>query len=94
MWGTIATGLFASTAINSLNGAVQPAHNGLVYGDPHFAALQMFAVAVVATFAFVGTFVILHVINYFSPLRASAEEEKAGLDEVHFGEEAYFPASE
>jgi len=38
--------------------------------------------------------VILRVINYFSPLRTSAEEEKAGLDEVHFGEEAYYPASE
>jgi ammonia channel protein AmtB len=54
----------------------------------------MFAVAVVATFSFVGTFVLLHVINFFTPLRASAEEEKAGLDEVHFGEEAYYPASE
>ena len=88
MWGTVATGLFASAAINSTG------HNGLVYGDPHFALLQMFAVAVVAAFAFVGTFVILHVINFFTPLRASAEEEKAGLDEVHFGEEAYYPASE
>ena len=86
MWGTVATGLFASAAISG--------SNGLVYGNPHFALLQMFAVAVVATFAFVGTFVILHVINFFTPLRTSVEEEKAGLDEVHFGEEAYYPASE
>jgi len=86
MWGTVATGLFASAAISG--------SNGLIYGNPHFALVQMFAVAVVATFSFVGTFVLLHVINFFTPLRASAEEEKAGLDEVHFGEEAYYPASE
>jgi len=88
MWGTVATGLFASTAINAAG------QSGLVYGNVHFALLQMFAVAVVATYAFVGTFVILKVINFFSPLRTSTVEEKAGLDEVHFGEEAYYPASE
>jgi len=88
MWGTVATGLFASVAINSAG------QNGLVYGNVHFALLQMFAVAVVAAFAFVGTYVMLRVINYFSPLRANAEEQKAGLDEVHFGEEAYYPTSE
>lgn len=88
MWGTVATGLFASSAINVAG------QDGLVYGNAHFALLQMFAVAVVATFAFIGTYVILRVIDYFSPLRTSVEEEKAGLDEVHFGEEAYYPASE
>ena len=86
MWGTVATGLFASAAISG--------QNGLVYGNPHFALLQMFAVAVVASFAFFGTYVILHIINFFSPLRASPEEQTAGLDEVHFGEEAYYPTSE
>jgi Amt family ammonium transporter len=42
MWGTVATGLFASAAINSAG------QNGLVYGNPHFALLEAFAVAVVA----------------------------------------------
>jgi ammonium transporter, Amt family len=88
MWGTVATGLFASTAINAAG------QNGLVYGNPHFALLQMFAVAVVAVFAFVGSYVILLVINLFSPLRTSPEEETTGLDVVHFGEEAYHPTSE
>ncbi|HYA70469.1 MAG TPA: ammonia channel protein, partial [Thermoplasmata archaeon] len=88
MWGTVATGLFGSIVINAAG------QNGLVYGNVHFALLQMFAVAVVATFAFIGTYVILRIINFFSPLRTSKEEEKAGLDEVHFGEEAYYPASE
>jgi len=88
MWGTVATGLFASAAINSAG------QNGLVFGNVHFALLEMFAVAVVASFAFFGTYLILHVINLVSPLRASAEEETEGLDEAHFGEEAYYPTSE
>ena len=88
MWGTVATGLFASSLINPAGS------NGLVYGNPHFALVQMFAVAVVATYSFFGTYIILHIINFFSPLRTSTEEEKAGLDEVHFGEEAYFPSPE
>jgi Amt family ammonium transporter len=88
MWGTVATGLFASSVINGAGS------NGLVYGGVHFALLQMFAPAVVAVYAFVGTYVILRVINLVSPLRTSPVEERAGLDEVHFGEEAYYPASE
>jgi len=88
MWGTIATGLFASTAINAAG------QNGLIYGNVHFALLQMAAVAIVASFAFCGTYVILKIVNFFSPLRTNPEEEKAGLDEVHFGEEAYYPTSE
>jgi len=88
MWGTVATGLFASVAINAAG------QNGLVYGNVHFALLQMFAVAVVATYAFFGSYLILKIINFFSPLRTSTDEEKAGLDEVHFGEEAYYPVSE
>ena len=93
MWGTVATGLFASTVVNAV-GPNGPASNGLVYGGVHFAMLQMFAVAVVATYAFFGSYLILKVINFFSPLRTSTDEEKAGLDEVHFGEEAYYPVSE
>jgi len=85
MWGTIATGLFASTAIN----AAGP--NGLFYGNPHQALVQLFAVGVVATFAFVGSYVLLRVINVFSPLRVGPAEEDAGLDVSEFGEEAYEP---
>jgi ammonium transporter, Amt family len=87
MWGTIATGLFASTAIN----AAGP--NGLFFGNPHQALLQLFAVGVVATFAFVGSYVLLRVIDVFSPLRVGPAEEDAGLDVSEFGEEAYDPGT-
>jgi ammonium transporter, Amt family len=85
MWGTIATGLFASTAIN----AAGP--NGLFYGNPHQAVIQLVGVAVVASFAFVGTYVLLRAINIFSPLRVDPAGEAAGLDVAEFGEEAYDP---
>ncbi len=87
MWGTVATGLFASTVINAAG------QNGLAYGGTHFALVQLFAVGVVAAFAFVGSYVILRIINFFSPLRASPADQAKGMDEVYFGEEAYTPAA-
>jgi Amt family ammonium transporter len=83
MWGTVAAGLFASTAIN----AAGP--NGLFYGNPHQLLVQLFGVAVVAVFAFVGSYLLLILINRFTPLRADPEHERAGLDISEFGEEAY-----
>jgi Amt family ammonium transporter len=87
MWGTIATGLFASRVINSAG------PNGLFFGNPHQALVQLFGVAVVATFAFVGSYVLLRVINVFSPLRVRPADENTGLDIAEFGEEAYEPGA-
>jgi Amt family ammonium transporter len=83
IWGTIATGLFASTAIN----AAGP--NGLFFGNPSQVVVQLFAVLIVAGFAFVGSYILLRVINVFTPLRVSPKEEDAGLDITQHGEEAY-----
>ena len=81
MWGVIATGLFATAAVNGINGAF--------YGNPHLLLVEAFAVVVVTAFAFCGSFVLLKVINFFTPLRVSAEEEEKGLDESQHGEDAY-----
>ncbi len=83
IWGTIATGLFASTAIN----AAGP--NGLFFGNPSQLVVQLFAVLIVTGFAFVGSYILLRVINVFTPLRVSPKEEDAGLDITQHGEEAY-----
>jgi len=83
MWGTIATGLFASTAIN----AAGP--NGLFYGNPLLVGIQALAVIIVAVFAFVGSYALLRVINVFTPVRVNAKEEDAGLDISQHGEAAY-----
>lgn len=88
MWGTLATGLFASTAVNSVG------PNGLVFGNPHQLLVQLFGIVVVAGFSFVGSYVLLRVINVVSPLRVAPNEEGQGLDIAEFGEEAYGPADE
>jgi len=81
IWGSIVTGLFAAGAINGVN--------GLLYGNAAQLGSQLLAVGVVAPFAFFGSYALLIVINVFSPLRVSPEEEDTGLDISQHGEEAY-----
>jgi Amt family ammonium transporter len=82
IWGSIVTGLFASEAINGVN--------GLLYGNAAQLGSQLLAVGVVATFSFFGSYALLKAINVFSPLRVSPEEEDTGLDISQHGEEAYY----
>ncbi len=82
-WGAIATGLFATTTINS-GGA-----DGLFYGNPALLKAQLISVVATYAFAAVGTVVILKVVALFTPLRVTTEEELTGLDLTMHGEEAY-----
>ncbi len=88
IWGTVATGLFASTLINP------GGPNGLFYGNPGQLGIQILAVVVVAAFAFAGSYVLLRLINLVTPVRVSPAGEDAGLDMSEFGEEAYVTGSE
>jgi Amt family ammonium transporter len=81
IFGSIATGIFASAAIGGVN--------GLIFGNPAQLVSQLEAVAVVVPFAFFGSYVLLKVVNKFSPLRVSEKAEDAGLDLSEHGEEAY-----
>jgi Amt family ammonium transporter len=81
MWGSLATGLFASAAIYGVN--------GLFFGNPWQFLVQSFAVVVVAVFAFGGSFVLMKIIDRITPLRVSPEEEEKGLDQSQHGEDAY-----
>jgi len=83
IWGALATGLFATVAINA-SGA-----NGLFYGNPHQLLVQLFAVIVVGAYAFIGSFAILKVMGFFTSIRVTAEEEEKGLDHSQHGERAY-----
>ena len=82
-WGAIATGLFASSAVNSA------ATNGLVNGNPAQLGTQLIAVAAVISYAAVMTFVILKVINLFVALRVPEQDEVLGLDASQHREAAY-----
>lgn len=79
--GSIATGLFASAAVNGVN--------GLLFGNANLLIAQVVAVAVVAAFAFFGSYLLLKLVNIFSPLRVSPQAEDVGLDLSEHGEEAY-----
>jgi Amt family ammonium transporter len=83
IWGTIATGLFASSLVN----AAGP--NGLFYGNPWQVVVQAVACVVVSAMAFFGSYILLKVIGVFTPLRVTAKDEDTGLDLSQHGEAAY-----
>lgn len=82
-WGAIATGLFATVSVNSMGA------NGLFYGNVHTLLIQLLGVAVSWVFSFVGTMIILKVVDLILGLRVSPEEERIGLDIVLHHENAY-----
>lgn len=83
IWGALATGLFATLAVNP-GGA-----NGLFYGNPGQLTAQIIAIVVVALYSFLGSYVILKIVGTITPLRVTHEEEEAGLDMSQHGEHAY-----
>lgn len=83
IWGALATGLFASVAINS------GAANGLFYGNPEQFLIQLIAVLVTIAFAFTGSLILLKVTDLMVGLRVDEEDEVMGLDLSQHEERAY-----
>ncbi|GAB4301096.1 MAG: ammonium transporter [Myxococcota bacterium] len=83
IWGALATGIFATVTVNP-NGV-----NGLLYGNPKQLAIQLLAVVIVSLYAFIGSFLLLKLINIFVPIRVSPEVEEKGLDTGLQEEDAY-----
>ncbi len=83
IWGALATGIFASTAINS-GGA-----DGLFAGNPVQLGIQAISVVATCLFTFVATFIILKILDKTIGLRVSHEEEEQGLDLSLHSETAY-----
>ncbi|MBI5166935.1 MAG: ammonium transporter, partial [candidate division NC10 bacterium] len=82
-WGALATGLFASKAINPAG------NNGVFFGNPDQFRVQVIAVLATWAFAFVGTLIILKVLDWAMGLRVAEEEEQAGLDLSQHNESGY-----
>jgi ammonium transporter, Amt family len=82
-WGALATGLFATVAVNAAGA------NGLFAGNPHQLTVQAIAVGVSWVYAGGMTFIILKAIERFVPLRVSKGEEERGLDVSQHAEAAY-----
>jgi Amt family ammonium transporter len=82
-WGALATGLFASVAVNS-GGA-----DGLFYGNAGQFGIQAISVLATIGYSFVVSIILFKVVDATMGLRTSEEEEVMGLDLSQHGERAY-----
>lgn len=85
-WGSIATGLWATTEVNPAGA------DGLFYGETHLLFAQVVSVIVAYALAIVGTYVLFKIVSHFMKVRADETEEIAGLDVVEHGERGYASA--
>lgn len=83
IWGVLATGLFASAAINPAGG------NGLFFGNPGLFRAQLVATLATIAYSFAVTFAIYKVIDIFIGVRVEEKEEHIGLDLTQHHEQAY-----
>jgi Amt family ammonium transporter len=83
IWGVIATGLFATKAVNAAGA------DGLFYGGHDLLWAQVKATAVTAGWSLIGTFLILKALDAAMGLRVSEHEERVGLDLTGHRESAY-----
>jgi Amt family ammonium transporter len=81
-WGALATGLFASAAVNS-NG------NGLLYGNAQQLWIQFVSVAATWIFVYVISRILLYATDRLIGLRAGPESERVGLDIGEHNERSY-----
>jgi Amt family ammonium transporter len=85
IWGGIATGLFAQSAINPV-----AQWNGLVYGETRLFAAQLEAVAITAAIAVVGTLFAVGIASLVTKgIKVSQKSQDIGLDVSEHGETAY-----
>jgi Amt family ammonium transporter len=82
-WGAVATGLFATKLVNEAGA------DGLFYGNPGQLVWQLVAVLATWVFAFVGSVVLLKVVDALIGLRVSEEDEFRGLDVSQHSQTAY-----
>jgi Amt family ammonium transporter len=83
MWGAVATGLFATKAVNPAGA------DGLFYGNPAQLVIQIKATVITVVYSFVVSFVILKVLDLVMGLRVSQNEERIGLDLTQHRETSY-----
>ena len=83
IWGALATGLFASKAINPAGA------DGLFFGNPKQFVIQLIAVAVTAAYSFGASLILYKIVDWIFTMRVSEQEEIIGLDLTQHQESAY-----
>ena len=82
--GTLLAGVFATAAVSA--SADTPGISGLIEGNPQQLLTQLYGVVITMVWSGGMTFVLLKVVDLFSPLRVSREHEIMGLDVSLHGE--------
>jgi ammonium transporter, Amt family len=82
-WGAIATGLFASKAINAAG------NDGLFFGNAAQMWPQIVAVLATIVYSFVVTLIILYIVKAIVGLKVTEDEEVVGVDTACHGETGY-----
>jgi Amt family ammonium transporter len=82
LWGAIATGIFASKAINPAGA------NGLLFGNPAQLWIQTQAAVITAVFSFIVSYALAKLIDKTIGLRVTDNEELVGLDISQHAESA------
>jgi len=83
IWGALATGLFASKAVNPAGS------DGLFFGNPHQLYVQAVAVLVTIVYSAIVTFIIYKLVDATVGMRVTEKEEAVGLDLSQHREGAY-----
>jgi Amt family ammonium transporter len=82
-WGALATGLFATKAVNDAG------NDGLFFGNPGLLGVQVIGVLATWIFAFIGALILLKLVDALIGLRLHEEDEITGLDLSQHNENAY-----
>ncbi len=83
-WGAVATGLFASRSVTGPTGAY-----GLFEGNTSQLFIQLGAVIATFIYCYVGSMVIIKLVDMVIPVRPDEEAEIGGLDQSQHRESAY-----
>lgn len=84
IWGVIATGLFAQSAINPV-----AQWNGLFFGDTQLFVAQITALLIAVVYSGTMTAVIMLTLKKIMAIRVAPEAEALGLDISEHSEEGY-----
>ena len=83
VWGSLAVGLWATKAVNPAGA------DGLLHGNPGQFLIQFKAVAITVVYSFVGSYLLLKLVDVLVGLRVTEENERIGLDLTEHREVAY-----
>ncbi len=83
-WGAIATGIFATLAVNPAGA------NGLLLGNVKQFMSQIIAVAATWIYSMVVSLVLLKIVDWTIGLRVEEKHEEIGLDLSQHGETGYY----